>query len=161
MVNRSAAQPHTHSRATVLGSIPSDIGTQLDIVVRNISEQVVSLKELPCIPRHEFKVQGGQVRDHSSDINYNSVCRQIEEGLKDGFTDAEILRGVLRIIKPGDFKDMLIMLEDMTEAELFWPQRPSRSPLQSSVQSAQEELAEAQREDETTEETIQLKETSG
>lgn len=81
-------------------------------------EQIVSLKDLAYIHRREFKVQGGQIGDHTSDISYNSVCRQIEEGLKDNFTDSEIIRGVLRIIKPGDFKDMLINKEDMTVTEL-------------------------------------------
>lgn len=32
----------------------------------------------PC----EFKVPGGQIGDHSSDITYNNVCRQIDSGLK-------------------------------------------------------------------------------
>lgn len=68
--------------------------TQSDTVTRNIPERVVSLKDLPYIPWRKFKVQGGQIGDHSSDINYNSVCGQIEEGLKDGFTDAQIVRGV-------------------------------------------------------------------
>lgn len=76
-----------------------------------MSEQTVSLKDLPYIQRCEFKVQGGQIGDHSSDISYNSVCRQIDEGVKDNFTDSEIVRGVLKIMKPGDFKDNK---EDMT-----------------------------------------------
>ena len=81
-------------------------------------EKMVSLKDLPYLHRREFKVQGGQIGDHSSDISYNSVCRQMEEGLKDNFGDVEVVRGVLRIIKPGDFKDMLVNKEDMTVAEL-------------------------------------------
>lgn len=42
----------------------------------------------------------------------------MDEGVKDNFTDSEIVRGVLRIVKPGDFKDMLVNKEDMTVAEL-------------------------------------------
>lgn len=42
------------------------------------------------------------------------MCRQIEKGVKDNFTDSEIVRGVLRMIKPGDFKDMLVNKEDMS-----------------------------------------------
>lgn len=46
------------------------------------------------------------------------MCRQIEEGVKDNFTDSEIMRSVLRIIKPGESKDMLVNKEDMTVAQL-------------------------------------------
>ena len=81
-------------------------------------EKMVSLKDLSYLHRREFKVQGGQIGDHSSDISYNSVCRQMEEGLKENFGEVEIVRGVLRIIKPGDFKDMLMNKDDMTVAEL-------------------------------------------
>lgn len=42
----------------------------------------------------------------------------MEEGLKENFGDVEVVRGVLRIIKPGDFKDMLMNKEDTTVAEL-------------------------------------------
>lgn len=91
---------------------------QTKTVPSHTQEKFVSLKDLPCLPRREFKVQGGQIGDHTSDISYNSVCRQIEEGLRDNFTEPEIVRGVLRIIKPGDFKDMLMNKEDMTITEL-------------------------------------------
>lgn len=86
--------------------------------VRPSPSPVVSLRDLPYLPRREFMVQGGQVGDHMSDISYNSVCRQIEEGLKENFTGSEIVRGVLKIIKPGSFKDMLVNKDDMTVAEL-------------------------------------------
>lgn len=71
----------------------------------------MSLRDLPYLHRREFKVHRGQIGDHSSDICYNSMCRQIEEGVKYNFTDSEVVRGVLRIIKPGNFKDMLIVAE--------------------------------------------------
>lgn len=74
-------------------------------------EWAVSLRDLSYI-QHPSKVQGGQIGDHLSDISYNSVCRQIEEGVKDNFTDSEIVRGVLRMVKPGDLKDMLVNKED-------------------------------------------------
>lgn len=99
-------------------SVPPHSEAQMDVPRHRGPEQVVSLKDLSYIHRREFKVQGGQIGDHSSDISFNSVCRQIEEGIKDNFTESEIVRGVLRIIKPGDFKDMLVNKEDMTVAEL-------------------------------------------
>ncbi|KAG7515608.1 hypothetical protein JOB18_012272 [Solea senegalensis] len=81
-------------------------------------EGMISLRELSYLQRREFKVQGGQVGDHSSDISYSNVCKQIEEGIKEGFPDTEIVRSVLRIIKPGTFKDMLINKDDLTVTEL-------------------------------------------
>ncbi len=63
-------------------------------------------------------MQGGQIGDQSSDISYNNVCRQIDDGIKEGFPDSEIVRGVLRIMKPGIFKEMLINKDDMTVTEL-------------------------------------------
>lgn len=82
------------------------------------SDKVVSLRELSYLHRREFKIQGGQIGDQGSDISYNNVCRQIEEGLKEQFSDAEIVRAVLKVIKPGNFKDMLIIKDDLTVEEL-------------------------------------------
>ena len=81
-------------------------------------EGLISLRDLSYIQRREFKVQGGQVGDHSSDISYNNICKQMDEGIREGFPDTEIVRGVLRIIKPGTFKDMLINKDDLTVIEL-------------------------------------------
>ncbi|GAA6083810.1 uncharacterized protein LOC102083148 [Tachysurus ichikawai] len=50
--------------------------------------------------------------------SFNNVCRQIDSGLKENFNKADVVRGVLRIIKPGIFKDMLMNKDDMTEAGL-------------------------------------------
>ncbi len=73
---------------------------------------------LPCIQSREFKIHGGQIGDHSSDITYNNVCRQMDAGIREIFSDNDIVRGVLRIIKPCIFKDMLINKDDMTVSEL-------------------------------------------
>ncbi|KAL3979175.1 gamma-glutamyltranspeptidase / glutathione hydrolase / leukotriene-C4 hydrolase [Sarotherodon galilaeus] len=81
-------------------------------------EGMISLRDLSYLQRREFRVQGGQVGDHSSDISYNNICKQMDEGIREGFPDAEIVRGVLRIIKPGTFKDMLINKDDLTVLEL-------------------------------------------
>lgn len=80
-------------------------------------DAVVSLRELH-LHRREFKIQGGQIGDQGSDMSYSSVCRQMDEGLKEQFTDAEVVRAVLRAIKPGTFKDMLMHKDELTVEEL-------------------------------------------
>ena len=81
-------------------------------------EKLVSLRDLSYLHRREFKILGGQIGDHGSDITYNNICKQIEEGAREDFSEAEIVRSVLRIVKPRNFKDMLMNKEDMTVAEL-------------------------------------------
>lgn len=82
------------------------------------SERPVILKDLSYLQRRDFKVHGGQVGDQNSDLNYNNISKQIDEGVKEGFAEAEVVRGVLRIIKPGAFKDMLINKDSITVSEL-------------------------------------------
>lgn len=79
---------------------------------------MVSLKDLSYLQCREFKVYGGQIGDQNSDITYNSICKQIDEGVREGFTETEIIRGVLRIVKPGAFKDMLTNKDERTICEL-------------------------------------------
>lgn len=80
--------------------------------------RLVSLRELSYLHRRELKIQGGQIGDQGSDLSYNNVCRQMEEGLKEQFSDTEVVRAVLRAIKPGTFKDMLMNKDDLTVEEL-------------------------------------------
>ncbi|XP_028290530.1 uncharacterized protein LOC114454337 [Gouania willdenowi] len=87
-------------------------------VPQSAREGMVSLRDLSYLPRREFKVQGGQVGDQSSDISYSNVCKQIDDGIKEGFSESEIVRGVLKIIRPGIFKEMLINKDDITVTEL-------------------------------------------
>ena len=79
---------------------------------------MVSLKHLSYLQRREFKVHGGQIRDQSSDITYNSISKQIDEGDREGFTETEVIRGVLKCVKPGAFKNMLTNKDDLTICEL-------------------------------------------
>jgi hypothetical protein len=79
---------------------------------------MISLRGLSYLHRGDLKMQSGQIGDYTSDITYNSVCKQLEEGIKEDFSDSEMVRGVLRTIKPEHFKDMLINKEEMTVAEL-------------------------------------------
>lgn len=81
-------------------------------------EKVVSLRDIAHLHHREFKIQGGQIGDQGSDISNNNVCRQIDEGLKEQFSEAEIIRSVLKAVKPGDFNDMLMNKDELTVVEL-------------------------------------------
>lgn len=81
-------------------------------------ESMIAMKDLPLLSRKEFKIYGGLIGDTSSEISYNSICKQINEGLKENHTQNEVIRGVLRAIKPGHFRDMLTIKEDLTVIEL-------------------------------------------
>ncbi|XP_077346127.1 uncharacterized protein LOC143989728 [Lithobates pipiens] len=83
-----------------------------------VSEVMRLTDVVALLPRREFKMHGGVISDHGSDMSYSSVCRQIDEGLTEKFPESEIIRTVLRIIKPGNFKDMLTDKDDLTVAEL-------------------------------------------
>ncbi len=61
-----------------------------------------------------------------SDIRFSNLCKQIDEGVMEGYTESEIIRGVFCMIKPGNFKDMLITKDDMTVAELKFSPVSSR-----------------------------------
>lgn len=68
---------------------------------------MIALKDLPLLQCSEFKIHGGQVGDTASEMSYNNICKQVDEGLRERYTENKIIRGVLRIIKPGNFRDML------------------------------------------------------
>lgn len=83
-------------------------------------ESMISLSDLQLLPfqHREFKIQGGQIGDSTSDISYTSVTKQIDEGLAANHSENDIIRGVLRVIRPGNFKDMLVNKEALTIPEL-------------------------------------------
>lgn len=70
------------------------------------------------IDKVKYKVHGGQIGDSTADISHSNICKQIDEGLKEQHTEGKVIRAVLRITKPGHFKDMLISKDEMTVAEL-------------------------------------------
>lgn len=76
-----------------------------------VADQVTGLVKLTDVaaflPHRENKIHGGQHSD--SDSSFNNLCKQIDEGLAEEFTVAEVIRTVLKIIKPGTFKDMLML----------------------------------------------------
>lgn len=81
--------------------------------------QVLSLSDVASLlPRREFKLYGGQISDTGSDISYGNLCKQIDEGLQEGFTESELIRSVLKITKPGTFRDMLTNKSDLNVDEL-------------------------------------------
>lgn len=59
-------------------------------------------------------MHGGQISDTGSDMSYSSLCKQIDEGLQQGFSESEVIRTVLKITKPGTFRDMLTSRDDLT-----------------------------------------------
>ncbi|KAL2092809.1 hypothetical protein ACEWY4_012607 [Coilia grayii] len=97
---------------------PAPLPTPHHAWSHSASGGMVSLKDLSYLQRREFKVHRGQIGDHSSDITYNSICKQIDEGVREGFSETEVIRGVLKIVKPGIFKDMLINKDELTVSEL-------------------------------------------
>lgn len=42
----------------------------------------------------------------------------MDEGLREKYAESEVVRNVLKVIKPGTFRDMLIKKEGLTLAEL-------------------------------------------
>lgn len=81
--------------------------------------QVLSLSDVASLlPRREFKLYGGQISDTGSDVSYGNLCKQIDEGLQEGFTESEVIRSVLKITKPGTFRDMLANKSDLNVDEL-------------------------------------------
>ena len=85
----------------------------------SIGEQVVRITDVAALlPRREFKLYGGQISDTGADMSYSSLCKQMDEGLQEGFSDSEVIRTVLKITKPGTFRDMLTNKEDLTMSEL-------------------------------------------
>lgn len=97
------------------------------VVADQITGGLVKLKDVAAfLPRREYKIHGCQISDSESDLSFNNVCKQIDEGLTEGFTEAEIIRTVLKIIRPSKFKDMLITKDSLTVDELKHFLRPYR-----------------------------------
>lgn len=90
-------------------------GAPLGRMSSSSTDQVVRLTDVAALlPRREFKLHGGQISDAGSDMSYSSLCKQIDEGLQEGFSESEVMRTVLKIIKPGTFRDMLTSKYDLT-----------------------------------------------
>ncbi len=74
----SMAGMPSHIGAAALGRMNSS---------SNISDHVIRLSDVSALlPRKEFKLHGGQISDAGSDISYNSLSKQMDEGLQEGFS---------------------------------------------------------------------------
>lgn len=72
----------------------------------SMGDQVLRFNDvIALLPRREFKLHGGQISDVGSDMSYSSLCKQIDEGLQEGFTESEVIRTVIKMIKPGTFRE--------------------------------------------------------
>lgn len=84
-----------------------------------VSDQVVRLSDVASLlPRREFKVHGGQLSDSGSEISSNSICKQVDEGFKEGFSESEVIRIAIKVTKPGNFREMLTNKDDLMVDEL-------------------------------------------
>lgn len=81
----------------------------------NLSDHVVNFSDVSTfITRTEFRLHRGQIFDSGSDISYNSLSNQIEEGLQEGFSETEIFSTILKLTKPGTSREILSNKEDLT-----------------------------------------------
>lgn len=100
---------------------PSAVNMKTDkssVVVSQVTDVIKLTDVAALLPRREFRIHSGQISDSDSDVSYSSLCRQIDEGLSENLTEAEVIRTVLQLIKPGTFKDMLMTKDGLTVAEL-------------------------------------------
>lgn len=80
-----------------------------------VTDQVLRLSDVTALlPRRECKIHGCQISDTGSDISFNGLCKQIDAAVQEGFSEAEIIRAVLKITKPGTFREMLTNHDDLT-----------------------------------------------
>ncbi|KAK0131525.1 hypothetical protein N1851_033780 [Merluccius polli] len=82
-------------------------------------DQVLRVNDVAgLLPRREFKLHGGQISDVGSDMSYSNLCKQIDEGMQGGFPESEVIHTVIKVIKPGTFREMLTNKSDLTVDEL-------------------------------------------
>lgn len=72
-----------------------------------VPDTLVSIRDDAMLQHQEFKIHRGQIGDSVPGASA-TFSKQIDEGIKEGYTESEIIRGVFCIIKPGNFKDMVI-----------------------------------------------------
>ncbi len=85
----------------------------------SLGDQVLRVSNVAVLlPHREFKLHGGQISDVGFDMSYSNLCKQIDEGMQEGFTESEIIRTVIKVIKPSTFRDMLTNKSDLAVDEL-------------------------------------------
>lgn len=78
--------------------------TNRSAVANQVTDVIKLTDVIALLPRREFKIHSGQISDSDSDVSYSSLCRQFDEGLSENFTEAEVIRTVLKIIRPGTLR---------------------------------------------------------
>lgn len=112
-----ALAPDPVNRSGSTGSVMDGQTEPAPVGVEQVSG-LIRLEDVAAfLPRREFKIHGGQIADSDSELSYSSVCKQMDEGVTQKYSESEIIRTVLKVIKPGTFKDMLNTKEDLTLAE--------------------------------------------
>jgi len=61
-----------------------DMKSGLHCIPQMVMERPVVLKDLSYLQHRDFKVHGGLVGDQNSDLTYNNISKQIDEGVKRG-----------------------------------------------------------------------------
>lgn len=85
----------------------------------SIGDQALRFSDVAALLSHrELKLHGGQISDVGLDILYSSLCKQIDVGFQEGFTESEVICTVIRTIKPDKFREMLVNKGDLTVDEL-------------------------------------------
>ncbi|XP_027886122.1 uncharacterized protein LOC114152417 [Xiphophorus couchianus] len=78
----------------------------------SVGEQVVKLTDVAALfPRREFKIYGGQISDTGSEVSYSSLCKQMDQGLLEGFSETEVIRTVFKITKPVNGVPLQMLLD--------------------------------------------------
>ena len=111
----STLQP-VETQHTAPHSYPPHSSSHSESVPHQTHEKVVSRRDL-FLTLQRINNKGGSNKRPCVRHKLQQ-CLQMEEGTKDNFSDPEIVRSVLRIIKPANFKDMLIKKDDITVANL-------------------------------------------
>lgn len=122
---------HANPPSKNIDTLPAPLGRDSGLPARNFDtfastrpltsfgDQVLRVNDVAALPpRREFKLHGGQISDVGSDMSYSNLCKQIDEGLQEGFTGSEVIRTVLNIIKPGTFREMLTNKSHLSVDEL-------------------------------------------
>lgn len=67
---------HTHQTQSLYTTPPHSPGNQCPTYQ---TESMIALNDLPFLQKREFKIHGGQIGDHTSDITYNSISKQMDQ----------------------------------------------------------------------------------
>lgn len=98
-LNERAKGPGEAPEEATTGKVPgtesvvaaSEMITVLTSVAADQVTRLVKLKDVAALlPSREFRVYGEQISASDSNFSFNNLCKQIDEGLTDSFTDAEI-----------------------------------------------------------------------